>query len=184
MSESPAEVEGPDLHAEVERLAGMVVALARKVGELESRDDPSAVRSWLYVDDEETAGFMLADLCAWVEKVWFQYDDARRLQPCWLYHPGIVEELWVLMNVHRGCFRKGGSYQQMETWHATWRPAAVERIRKYASSCEITEHQPGGDLDPARHPPVPGLSDVDAVAGRWPESDVPPSPPTPVSHPV
>lgn len=149
----------------VAHLEGEVETLAQNVLYLVQQRDPSRVRSWLLEDDGENARLLLEDLAGWVGKVWVHYGD--QLPECWLYHPAIVEELWSVMGVHRACFRKGGTAQMFADWHARYRPAAADRIRKYAPSCALSEHQPGETFDPAAVPTVPRTADISSVAAQW-----------------
>ena len=163
----------------VEALEGDVATIAEGYVALRAQRDPSRVRSWLQEDDEEGARLTLEDVAGWVGQVWLQYPDGV-LPECWLYHPPIIEELVAVMGAHRACFRKGGTWQMFADWHARYRPAAAERIRRYAPSCTLDLHQPGEQFDPAVVPTVPRLQDVSVVAAQWISTGTAPYP-TPTS---
>ena len=155
-----------DLPGRVEALETDVATLAEGYLRLTRQRDPSRVRSFLQETDEEGARLLLEDLAGWIGKVWVQYPDGQ-LPDCWLYHPPIVEELVACMGVHRACFRQGGTWQAFADWHARYRPATAERIRKYAPSCTLDLHHAGEQFDPADVPSVPRLQDISLVAAQW-----------------
>lgn len=149
----------------VAEFGGMLRGLSEDIVRFTARDDPSAVRSWIVNNDTELGRLMLADLEDWLAAVWV-YFPGSKLPNCWAYHPYVVEELWSVMNLHRACFRKGGTWQNLADWLKTYRPAAAERIQKEVGSCELTEHQPGADLDPVDWASVPE-ADLSEVADYW-----------------
>jgi hypothetical protein len=161
----------------VAELGGMVQDLAGDIVRFVAQGDPSAVRSWIAVDDPELGRLMLADLAEWLSSVWVRFPGPA-LPECWAYHPYVVEELWVVMNLHRACFRKGGTWQNLADWLKTYRPAAAERIQKEVGSCELTEHEPGADLDPVDWASVPE-ADLSEVADYWTGHRRAPYPPSP-----
>lgn len=167
------------LEADVAVLAEGHLHHSEQLVALTSQRDPSRVRSYLQETDEESARLLLEDVAAWAGQVWVQYPDGR-LPECWLYHPPIVEELVAVMGAHRACFRKGGTWGQFADWHHRLRPAAAERIRKYAPSCAPSVHQPGEKFDAAAVPVVPRTEDISSVAAHWITTGTAPYP-TPTS---
>lgn len=149
-----------------EEVTSTVVELADSISALARQLEPSTVRSWLAVEDEEKARLYLADLQKWLSEVWVHYDSAP-LPECWAYHPGVVEELWVLMNLHRSVFRKGGTWQALADWQDRYRPHVVERLAKLAARCSLARHEQGAESDPADERAVPDQFDPGAVARAW-----------------
>jgi hypothetical protein len=180
-----SDVEVEALRGEVATLSGVVAELGGMVQDLAgdiirfvAQGDPSAVRSWISVDDPELGRLMLADLAEWLDAVWVRFPGPV-LPECWAYHPAVVEELWVVMNLYRSCFRKGGTWQGFADWLARYRPGAAERIDKAAGSCELSEHVPGSELDPEKWPSVPSV-DLSEVADYWTGHRRAPYPPSSV----
>lgn len=152
-----------------ERISALEVDLATiadGLAYLTLQRDPSAVRSWFDVDDVETAQLWLAELAQWLDRVWVRY-PRHGLTECWPYHPAVVEELLVVMDLHKAVFRKGGTHKAHADWQASYRPGAAARLREYAPSCTFTQHMPGEDFDPAAPTSVGSLDALPAVAEHW-----------------
>jgi hypothetical protein len=172
------------LAGEVERLARGQAQLAETVIELDglvrrlgedltslatdlARDeDQPPLASWLSIDDEQRAELLLADLVAWLDRVYRRYADSA-LPSCWAWHPEVVEELWWLRQAHRVAYESPrASWPQVADWHDRHRPAVAARIRAAIGSCELDRHRPGGDREhPDTTVPLPG--DLTRLAARW-----------------
>jgi hypothetical protein len=159
------------LDALVAQLAADITALARQLA-----DDPTPdtggpgqappVRSWLMAEDGETGAADLADLCAWVGRVYLRYPRTD-LPPCWLWHPYAVEELRWLRRAHAGAYHpQQGSWLRVGDWHDRQLPGVVQRLSRAIGSCELALHlpeQPAAGLPR----PVPLADAAAAVAHTW-----------------
>lgn len=177
---SDTEVE--NLRGEVATLSGVVADLSGMVRDLSTdilrlsvRDNPSSVRSWIDTDDTELGRLILAGLEEWLATVWVRYPGPA-LPECWAYHPAVIEELWVLMNQYKSCFRKGGTWKDFGDWLSKYRPGAAARIQKEAGTCTLSLHEPGEQLDPVSWPKVPEV-DLTEVADHWTGHRCAPYPP-------
>ncbi len=159
----------PALREDVQALAVTVAGLAEQVAELAEdggggRETPAP--SWLWPVDPgdpvlagSVAEQLLAGLIEWAERVYVQFDDGR-LPECWLWHPGVVEELVWLWRAWRAAYRgSAATVQRAADWHDRQRPGVAARITKAAGSCSLREH-----LDPAPVPVVPTVDAALAVA--------------------
>lgn len=157
----------------VRQLAVTVEELAAHVADAAS--SPSRVRSWLEIDDAELARIVLADLVVWLEQVYLRYRRSE-LPTCWMWHPDVVEELWVLRNTHRDAVTgRDASWGRLQYWHDRWRPGVVARINEAIGSCELGLHVEGGDED--RGQPVVAFAEAaDQVAGSWVDRRLAPYP--------
>lgn len=169
LQETLTAADVPALREDVQSLTGTVAGLAEQVADLaeagagQERPAPS----WLWpaeVDDPAlavaVAGQLLDGLIGWVRRVYVQFDDAR-LPECWLWHPGIVEELVWLWCAWRAAYRsRAATVQRAADWHDRHRPGVVRRIKETAGSCSLREH-----LEPHPEPTVPTADAAPAIAG-------------------
>ena len=130
---------------------------------------PPALRSWLLADDPELAAEALADLTAWVWRVYLWYPDTW-LASCWMWHPEVVEELWCLRLAHADAFDPDtGTVLRMADWHDRQRPGVTRRVRAVLGKCELSRHvdRNGRGID-VRPPDPPALArHAAAVATVW-----------------
>ena len=87
------------LGTDVSQLSRLVRELANQVDALARRSVPVAAPSWIALPDElDAAAGILGELVDWLGAVFLRYPDAEAALPeCWLWHPGVVEELLWLM---------------------------------------------------------------------------------------
>lgn len=140
-----------DVEKLVRQLSADVAGLTRRLGAGGS-SDVAAVRAWLLADDVDQAVTDLADLVAWLDRVYLHYPGAE-LRSCWLWHPDVVEELWWLRRAHAEAYDpETGSWLRVGDWHDRQRPGVIQRVAKSIGSCELALHAPGA----RRHrPPQP-----------------------------
>ena len=131
-------------------------------------------QSWLLVDDPSKAREMLADLIAWLDAVYLRFPDAK-LPACWMWHPTVIEELWILRCVHADALSGRGWQVKYETWLMTYRQKCLERISASVGTCDLEWHAPGGkkELKPRT---APLARHFEAVADAWTSRGVPPEP--------
>lgn len=162
-------------------MAGAQERLARRVAELESmfarlteqirpggpeRDAASRVRSWLLVDNDETARGDLDDLTEWLDAVYLRYPGTS-LPGCWQRHPHVVEELLTLRWLHHEAYRgRQASWQRVADWHERYRPGVVHRLSEALRSCELSLHVPGGK-EGRPSPTAPLRSSNHEIASTW-----------------
>lgn len=138
----------------VSGLADVVTDLALKLSparthvtadhDAEDADEPAGpgVRSWLLADDPAQAEADLADLTAWVWRVYLWWPEAW-LPSCWLWHPEVIEELWWLRVAHAEAYcPETGSSLRVADWHERHRPGVSRRVGTILRSCELTRHVP------------------------------------------
>lgn len=159
------ELERLDKH--VTALAGRIVDL--KPGPPEAADEAPGVRSWLLADDPAQAENDLADLTAWLWRIYLWWPDGW-LSSCWLWHPEVIEELWWLRVAHADAYHpEGGSSLRVADWHERHRPGVARRVRAVLGKCELSRHAPtngrGIDILP---PDPPALArHASGVAAVW-----------------
>ena len=135
-----------------------------------SPDEVPAVRPWLLADDADQAAADLADLCAWVGRVYLRYPRTD-LPTCWLWHPHAVEELWWLRRAHADAYHP--RERLLAARRGLARPSAPRRHPAPADaigSCELALHLPGQRAAGAPRP-VPFGDLAAAVAQTWTGSD-------------
>jgi hypothetical protein len=97
--------------------------------------------SWLLLDDPEFAVTVLVDLAVWVETVYLRYDDAA-LPACWLWHPGLVDDLLTLRQGHADAFDpKSRSAAKALDWAERYRPGTVKRWAETVRDCDLSKHE-------------------------------------------
>ena len=157
---------------ELDRLDKHVTALADRIVDLRpdaGTDGAPGVRSWLLADDPAQADADLADLAAWLWRVYLWWPDAW-LSSCWLWHPEVVEELWWLRVAHADAYGpETGSSLRVADWHERHRPGVARRVRAVLGKCELSRHAPtnGRPID-ILPPDPPALARyTGAVAAVW-----------------
>jgi hypothetical protein len=163
-----------ELDTLVRQLCADVTALARRLSgpTPETGDAPEAgetapeVRAWLLIEDPEQAVADLSDLIEWLHHVYLRHHGAT-LPSCWLWHPGVIEELWWLRRAHAEAYHpKTGSWLRVGDWHDRQRPGVVKRIKQAVHGCELALHKAG-----AVHaqPPteVPLADAAGRIAAAW-----------------
>jgi hypothetical protein len=167
-----------ELDTLVRQLAADITALTRHLGggspepgepgdpDGEKPEPSPAVRAWLLADDPERAAADLADLVGWLHRVYLRYHGAT-LPSCWLWHAGVIEELWWLRCAHTEAYHPStGSWLRIGDWHDRQRPNTVKRIAAATRGCELDLHMPGAQNG---HPPaeVPLAGAASAIATAW-----------------
>jgi hypothetical protein len=105
------------------------------------------VRSWLLAEDHDRTVVDLADLIAWLDRVYLAYPNTV-LATCWMWHPAVVEELWWLHQAHLDAYHPvTGTWLRVADWHDRLRPNVVKRLRSTLVACELSLHNPGGEQD-------------------------------------
>lgn len=128
------------LAADVATLAQFVQAGAGPDGESE---EVLALRAWLLADDADRAAADLADLCAWLGRVYLRYPRTD-LPTCWLWHPHAVEELWWLRRAHADAYNpEAGSWLRVGDWHDRQLPGVTRRLTEAIGACELALHLSG-----------------------------------------
>ncbi len=126
------------------------------------------VRSWLLAADPAQAETDLADLAAWLWRVYLWWPDAF-VSSCWLWHPEVIEELWWLRVAHADAYDpQAGSSLRVADWHERYRPGVARRVRGVLVKCELNRHIPFNGRPVEVVPPGPPAlarhtSDVAAV---------------------
>jgi hypothetical protein len=174
----------------VRQLSADVTALSRRLGvgspepgdpdidpDTEA-DTPGAVRAWLLAGDPEQAAADLTDLISWLHRIYLRYHGAA-LTSCWLWHSGVIEELWWLRRAHAEAYDpRAGSWLRVGDWHDRQRPNVVRRINAALRSCDLELHVTGGEQD--RPPAVVPLAGAAAgIAASWVDSGQHVAPPAP-----
>jgi hypothetical protein len=162
------------LDRQVAELARDVLTLAEQFGTAagstaDASRQPPALRSWLLANDPEPAVAALTDLTAWVWKVYLWYSDGW-LSSCWMWHPEVVEELWVLRLAHADAFDpETGTVMRMTDWHDRQRPGVTRRVRAVLGTCELSRHVDRNGRGIDVHPPDPPAlaRHADVVASVW-----------------
>jgi hypothetical protein len=167
------------LPARVEEVADLVTALADATTEPPVTDAGRAAWSWLNLPQAaqsgpdadavvEDAERLLAELVAWIGRVYLRYADAARTLPaCWLWHPEVVEELVWLRAAWLAAYADPRSaISQAADWHDRLRPGVVRRVKDYAGLCSVENHQPARDGDTPADP-VPLTSAAGLIAAWW-----------------
>ncbi len=122
---------------------------------------PGGVRSWLQAAGEaEDVARVEADLvglCGWLGRVWLRFDDAE-LPSCWMWHPGVVEELWWCWHTWMAAYTgKSADWRWVAAWHHYDRPGVVRRVHAATRACDLSRH-----IDVSDGPVVP----LDEAAGQ------------------
>jgi len=156
-----------DLHDRVERigeLAGEVQDLADVVERLaEEPTDQPRVIDLAHIAPDERA-HRLTELAEWLRDVvypgwpWVQ----ERLRPCWILHPGIVNDVLYLRAAYTAAYEDpAGRAHHAADWRR-WLIEVTLDVEETTRSCP----QPGsGEWDPARHSvALPPRDDTDVVA--------------------
>lgn len=125
-------------------------------------DEPAGMRAWLLITDSEQARAVLEDLIGWLGRVYLRYPGAA-LPSCWLWHPGVVEELCWLRQAHADAYSaQDGSPAKAADWHDRHRPGVVKRIKTALGGCELALHDP-----PRPAAALPLAGSADRVATSW-----------------
>lgn len=150
----------------IAELEGVVRKLVAGPPAPSEAEQAARVRSWLLVDDPETARGDLDDLTEWLDSVYLQYPHAA-LPSCWARHPSVVEELFQLRWLHDAAYRgRNASWARVADWHERYRPGVQKRVTAAISSCELSLHLPGSEAaSPA--PTAPLRASNQAVAATW-----------------
>lgn len=156
----------------------MLRNLAADVARLARTARPDPPLSWLLAgaqagDDMAGLAAILNDLVTWVRDVYLFYPDAR-LAPCWLWHPGAVEELLWLRQYHREAYHPlGRSAAKAAEFHERFLPGVIKRLGKSLDGCDLTLHQPG-QKHHRPHPITAPLADYrHRIATEWATQQIP-----------
>jgi hypothetical protein len=155
------------LPGRVEQLATLVDKLATDLAEFMNRSSPVAIPSWLMLPtDPEAVRNVLAELVAWLERVYLRYPDgAAALPECWLWHPDVVEELLWLQHAWLAAYQgSNASVALAGDWHDRYRPGVVRRIKAHAGNCSLENH-----TDPQPPHTAPLAEATSPIAGWWAE---------------
>lgn len=163
-----------ELDGLLRELAEDVASLATKAVDVSPEDDPAGgPTSWLLVDDPDLAVGAMQDLVEWLGRVFLRYGDAE-LPACWLWHPGVVEELMWLRQAHAAAYSgKGPTAQRIGDWHDRQRPGVVKRLKDEFSKCHLALHA-AGKAQVSREVPFAGIAELHAE--QWATSKTPPQP--------
>jgi hypothetical protein len=182
------EAEVPALRAAVDELAGLVEGLAAQVDELADsgggRERPAP--SWLALADPGMAPELLAGLIGWLGRVYLAYEDGS-LPECWLWHPGVVEELvWLRHAWTVAYFGRSASVARAGDWHDRQRPGVVRRIAAAMKAagpggigCALRDHQ---EQERPVDRPVPAADAAAVIAAWWADTNRPAAPPAPTAR--
>jgi len=144
--------------------------LANQVDALARRSVPVAAPSWIALPDElDAAAGILGELVDWLGAVFLRYPDAEAALPeCWLWHPGVVEELLWLMFAWRAAYAAdGGTAHLAGDWHDRYRPGVTRRIKRTADTCSLDRHCASGDRSHGSPAPVPLADALEPIARWW-----------------
>jgi hypothetical protein len=158
------------LSTDVSQLSRLVRELANQVDALARRSVPVAAPSWIALpDDLDAAVGILGELVDWLGAVFLRYPDAAAALPeCWLWHPGVVEELLWLMYAWRAAYAAdGGAVTLAGDWHDRYRPGVTRRIKWTADTCSLDRHLLGGDRSHGSLARVPLADDLEPIARWW-----------------
>jgi hypothetical protein len=145
-------------------LAALGAACADLAAQLEG-EERERPRSWLAEGGPTEPPGTLADLLAWLPRVYLRYPGAL-LPSCWLWHPWLVEELLWLRHAHHAAYDgPRAAWAKAADWHERMRPGVVRRIANGAGSCELLCHTDGGPA--ARPTPRAPLSDAADGIAAW-----------------
>jgi hypothetical protein len=175
-----------ELDTLVRQLSADVNALARHLGagspeaggEQDETEGLTAVRAWLLARNPDQATADLHDLISWLHLVYLRYPGAA-LTSCWLWHAGVIEELWWLRCAHAEAYHpRTGTWLRIGDWHDRQRPNVVKRINTALRTCDLELHVAGAEQDQAPAP-VPLASAALGIAASWVASGVYAAPPAP-----
>lgn len=172
------------LSTDVSQLSRLVRELANQVDALARRSAPVAAPSWMGLpDDLDAALGVLGELVDWLNAVFLRYPDAEAALPeCWLWHPGVVEELLWLMYAWRSAYAAdSGTVQVAGDWHDRYRPGVIRRIKRTTDTCSLDRHGASGDRTDGGPVTVPLADALDQIARWWAEHRHE-SPPTPTDE--
>ncbi|MDQ1677145.1 MAG: hypothetical protein QOC93_2289 [Actinomycetota bacterium] len=145
-------------------LADLAAACADLAAQLEG-EERERPRSWLAEGGPTEPAGTLADLLAWLGRVYLRYPGAA-LPSCWLWHPWLVEELLWLRHAHHAAYDgPRAAWAKAADWHDRMRPGVVRRIADGAGSCELLCHTSGGPA--ARPAPMPPLTTAVGGIAAW-----------------
>ena len=163
-----------DLDGLLGELAEDVASLAARAADVSPADgDQVAPLSWLLVEDPDVAVSAMQDLVEWLGRVFLRYGDSE-LPACWLWHPGVVEELMWLRRAHSAAFSgKGPTEQRVGDWHDRQRPGVVRRLKDEFGKCHLGLHV-AGKAQVSREVPFAGIAELHAE--QWAMSKTPPQP--------
>lgn len=133
------------LAGRIDELAAMTAELMDRTRQLGARPTARAMPSWLVAPaDLDIVRDVLAELDAWLRTVFLQYPDGSTALPeCWLWHPGVVEELLWLMHTWLAAYQgEKASAALVGDWHDRYRPGVVHRIKTQAGTCSMEAHLP------------------------------------------
>jgi hypothetical protein len=178
-----------DLHrlrevpARLDELAELVAQLAEATATATATATTVAVEapSWLDLPTEvDAAQAVLAELIRWLEVVYLCYPDAAQgLPDCWLWHPGVVEELLWLMHAWLAAYRDDKAPVSLAgDWHDRYRPGVARRITSSVGRCSLENHQPRDGQPLPGGPVVPVAGAAEQIATWWAttRTDPPPEP--------
>ena len=169
------------LSTDVSQLSRLVRELANQVDALARRPVPVAAPSWIALpEDLDAAVGILGELVDWLGAVFLRYPDAEAALPeCWLWHPGVVEELLWLMYAWRAAYdADGGTAHLAGDWHDRYRPGVTRRIKRTADTCSLDRHCSSGDRSQGGKTAVPLADALKQIAQWWAEHrrEAPPMP--------
>jgi hypothetical protein len=165
-----------DLDGLLRELAEDVASLAARAADVSPAEDGQASPplSWLLVDDPDLAVAAMQDLVEWLARVYLRYGGDAELPACWLWHPGVVEELMWLRRAHAAAFSgKGPTEQRIGDWHDRQRPNVVKRLHDELKTCHLGLHAEG-KAPVSREVPFAGIADLHAE--QWATSKTTPQP--------
>jgi hypothetical protein len=169
------------LSTDVSQLSRLVRELANQVDALTRRSVPVAATSWIALpDDLDAAVGILGELVDWLGAVFLRYPDAEAALPeCWLWHPGVIEELLWLMYAWRAAYTAdGGTVALAGDWHDRYRPGVTRRIKRTADACSLDRHCASGDRSHGSPARVPLADALEPIARWWADGrgEAPPTP--------
>jgi len=100
------------------------------------------VGAWREAGEVEQVEAVLAGVCGWVGAVWLRFDGAA-LPSCWLWHPGVVKELWWCCHAWQTSYsREGVDWRWVADWHEWMRPGVAVREIRLESRDEVAVGEP------------------------------------------
>ncbi|MDN5856091.1 MAG: hypothetical protein L0K86_25265 [Actinomycetia bacterium] len=165
------------LDAAVRALAADVRAVA-PAAPVPTDAEPEGLRSWLLAVDTDLGTAALADLAAWLGRVYLQFDRTS-LASCWLWHPAIVEELWWLRCAHADAYDpQTGSWLRVGDWHDRLRPGVLSRVNGVLNKCALSRHADRNGRPTEVLPPLPPplARHHAAIADAWTTTTTVPTP--------
>lgn len=169
-----------DLPGQVAALSSSVNAVADQVAQRAARSGSGGLEPWLTLPgDREALREELADLASWMQDVFLRYDGAAEALPeCWLWHPGVIEELLWLREAWRNAYHSASaSAALVGDWHDRYRPGVVRRLRNDVGNCSLESHQPAREA-----PRVPLVDALEPLADWWADERDRPAPEPTKAH--